>query len=432
MKKKAFAVIVLVSLVLLNSCGGGGSSSDDQKIITEELQKATTYLEAGDIASARATYTSIIGDASAIRVVKDATDPRNAEARFGRAFCDIMLLIEKAPFTAILAGFGQSAWSTSTVFGPTGILYRSTTEANPDVTMLPFNNVKDCWYSSTYSHQYRCVLTRVTSGYTAENIAASLNELMTYVDSIIVDLSIAIDTTTAAYTVPKSLYTGDADIPVNHSDMTQILAGMYMLKAASDFANSWTFNIDLGGLVNSNGDSIITKTALVDQLNAQFGLRSDNRISNARTNMEYAVTYTKAALEEILGGASGGILNLSTENQGIYTDLLGLVSSVNSSFSGAVALDQILPLVEVNLDHFFNNPADGSAISSDPFVLSGSNIQAVEAYWQQMINSASDYTLGTGIKIFSDATRAISRPYYQLFNTIMGHYFGKWKAGTGA
>ena len=436
--KKLSLVLCIVSLFFVAGCGGGSSNSSDDgggssKTTAEQLETAKTFLKSGDIASARSTYSAIIGSESAIMVSK-APDPDNSEARFGRALCDIMLLIEKAPFTAILAGFGQSQWLTSSVFGPSGYLALSLTDPHPVYPSLPFYNVKDCWHSEKMKGHsgLRCALSRVIAGYTAEQIAASLNELTGYVDPIIEDLLVAVDTASASFTIPKELYSGDADIPINHADMVQILAGMYMLKAGSDFANSWGFDIDLSTLVDENGNALITRADMVNQLNQQFALRSDNRITNARANMQQAVAYSKSSIQEVLNGSTGGVLNLSSENQIIYTDLQNLIASTNDSFGGAVQMDEFLPIVETNLDKFFNNPADGAAIASDPFVLQFGRIKAVEAYWQPMISTACDYNIHTAIKIFSATTRAVDRPYYQLFKVIIGHKFGAHQAGPGA
>lgn len=253
---------------------------------------------------------------------------------------------------------------------------------------------------------------------------------MTSADSIIADLIEAIRDPAAAFTAPKELYSGDIDISVNHADMVQILAGMYLMKASSDFANSWTFNIDLSSLVDSSGNARVTDQQIVDLLNAQFGLRSDNRLASARTNLGNWAQYSKQSLGEILAGTSGGVLNSSATNTPIYEDFYDMVDSVINSLSGSAVIADIQPEVTANLDAFFNNPPN---VESNPFVLQGSRIKAVEAYWQQMINSACNFNIGTAnVKVFSDAVRAINRPYYQLFNAIMGHRFGRHIAGRGA
>jgi hypothetical protein len=45
-----------------------------------------------------------------------------------------------------------------------------------------------------------------------------------------------------------------------------------------------------------------------------------------------------------------------------------------------------------------------------------------------MIDSACDYDIGENVTLFSTATRSVAEPYKQLFNTIMGHRFGKHTA----
>lgn len=182
-----------------------------------------------------------------------------------------------------------------------------------------------------------------------------------------------------------------------------------------------------------NGNRLLTAAQIVDLLNSQFGLRSDNRLANARTHFQQAVVYSVNAMTEVLAGSSGGVLNLSSANRPLYQDFRDAAQSVNEAFGGTRAIAGILPLVEVNLDTFFANPANGDTIEIDPFVAEGGKIRAVEAYWNQMMGTACNYTIGRGgISAFSEASKAVSRPYYQLFNAIMGHTFGKHRAGRGA
>lgn len=416
---------VLVILIALVSCSGGGGGTPPTPPPPEAsttLSTAKTQLAAGDISGARASYETVISDPATAS---------NSEARFGRAFTDILLLIEKAPSDAILAGFGQPLWRLSNVFGASGYFAQSLVPDSAYPTLLPFYNIKNCWKNRNSKTDYRCIISRTTSGYTSSNLITSFGELTTNVDPIIADLIVAITDTAATFTVPKELYSGDANISVNHADMVQILAGMYLLKASSDLANSWTFNMDLSTLVDSSGNALVTSQQLVNLLNAQFGLRSDNRLASARTNIQSWAQYSKQALGEILAGSTGGVLNLSATNTPIYQDFYDMTNSVIESLEGNAVIADIQPDVTANLDSFFSNPPN--VMESDPFILQGTKIKAVEAYWQQMINSACSFDIGTrNVKIFSDAVRAIHRPYYQLFNAIMGHRFGKYTAGRGA
>lgn len=426
---KRIVAVAAMSLMLI-SCSGGGSGGTP---VAGQLTTASASLADGDIASAKATYTAIIGDGAAAQVTK-ATDSTNAEARFGRALCNIMLLIERSPFDAILAGFGQSPWKLATVFGDSGFFKLSLTDPSPILPSMPFySSMKECQGGEGLPRKYlRCIPSHAASGYTSTAFTASYEELMPYVDSIIADLLVAIQTSTASYTIPKALYSGDADIPVNHADMVQILAGMYLMSASSDFANSWTFDMDLSQLTDATGKALLTPAQAIVILNQQFGLRADNRLVSARTNLQSWAEYSMQAAGEVLAGSTGGVLNLSSTNTELYQNFYDMVSSAVTSFSGNVVIADIQPEVTANLDTFFNSPPDGSDIGSDPFVLEGTKIRAVEAYWQQMITKACNFTIGTTTQVFTTAARAVQRPYYNLFTTIAGHFFGKYKAGRGA
>lgn len=243
MKTRNLLVCIALAGLSLCSCSKGeNAASTTTPTVPQQIEAAASYLVAGNITGARAAYTAIIDGASA-QIAKDA-DTSAAGAHFGRALCDIILLIEKDPFTAILAGFGQSPWAASSVFGPTGYLAQSLAVDNPDLSGLPFNNTAACMDTirAGSSHLNRCLLIKVASGYTIESLASSLTGLMTYVDTIISDLDAAIADGGATFTIPKGLYSGDADITVNHADMIEILSGMHMIKAGSDFANSWRFD----------------------------------------------------------------------------------------------------------------------------------------------------------------------------------------------
>lgn len=438
MRNKMNLVVFVVMMAFTVSCGGGGSGpadigpADDDAVAAENAAAGDT-LAGGDVVGARAAYDSIIGEAGE----GEAASAGQAEARFGRALCDIFLLIEKDPTAAMLAGFGQPRWEVSSVFGAAG--YFAQTLAGPETarSLLPFDNIRACMETRgalrfQATHRYGCLFSRVLAGYTSGNLVSSFGDLSGEVDSIIEDLKVAITYPGASYTIPKGLYSGDADISVNHSDMVVLLSAIYIFKAAADFANSWTFDFDLFTIADANGTSLLSRQQFVDFLNSsgQFSLRSDNRLSSARENLDAWADYAKQGLDEILAGASSGILNISSTNTPIYEELYSMVTSAGDAMVGNATIVDISPQITANMDRFFGDPPDGSSIPSDPFVLQGRRIKAVEAYWQQMISSVCDFTIGTrGVKVFSDAVRAIRRPYSELFSTIVGRHFGRHVAG---
>jgi len=429
MKRAISYVFALSSIAIIAfvGCDGGTASTID-----DYVQLASDELAEGDFTGACDIYYSIV----------TTVNPTNAEARFGNALCNMIMLIEREPFTAMLAGFGQSAWTWESIFDhSTGFLAESWVNdapASPDFSDMPFYNIRDCFSGNVggqtdqHNTHWRCALSKTTDGYTVQTMASSFEDLSDYIDDIIEDLLVAITDSTVTFTLPKGFYTGDADMPFNHADMVNILATMYKLKALANFSNSWTFNIDLSALVDSNGNKLLTAAQFVELLNDQFGLRSDNQLGEAKINLLLWAQYAKQSMDEVLAGSTGGVMNLSDVNEAIYTDIDDAMGAIQTSFTQSTALAGILPAVNVDLLGFFNDPADGADIETDPFVVENGKIKGVEAFWQTMINTACDYDIGTQYDLFSAATRAVSRPYYQLFNVIMGHRFGRYYAGSGA
>jgi hypothetical protein len=206
---------------------------------------------------------------------------------------------------------------------------------------------------------------------------------------------------------------------------------MYLTKASNDMANSWTFNWDISSIIDATGVPKITKEQAVAELNKQFGLRSDHKLDSAKSNLQQWASYAKQGLGEILGGSTAGVLNLSDTNKEIYTELADMVDGFTKSFDGGVAVPHIQPEIVADLNKFFSDPANGAEIEFKPFVYENKQIKPVEAYWQAMIDTAINFKIGTkNVKVFEESVRNLQYPYYQLFNAIMGHSFGKFKVGT--
>jgi len=423
--KGAILAVVLVTLGLTEGCfdnNGGGQVTETGN---PNLETSAEILGAGSIRSAMNSYTELIEGAG---MISDEV----IQAYFGRSLCKLILLMEEAPLASILENFGQSEWLSSTVFTNTGYLYQSFYNPPFDMSAFPFSERRHCnmiWLGKIN----RCLLTNVTEGYTAEDIASSLLDLMVYVDDIIDDLEVAISNDSVNFTIPKELFTGDRDIMVNHSDMLNILASMYYIKAAVDFANSWRFDIDLSDLVNENGEAFVTALGFTNMLNEQFALRDDNRLIQARTNIQTGIVYSMNGIEEILDGAENGILNLkrpgdgdtqNDENQSLYEELYDALDLLNESFAGVEIIAPILPSLELTLENFFDNPIDASELEIDPFVYD-EGIKAVEGFWQQYLNQIfSDYTIGDELRVFSDKIKEVNRPFFQIFEEMKGRRFG--------
>lgn len=406
--------------------------------VGEKLAAAMGDLSAGNIASARDAFSSVIDDGNNDGRAGKASEPDNSTARFGRALADLLMLIERAPFTAMLAGLGQPEWKLDSIFAEDGVLAQSLIINKPDLSRMPFRNIKECVRSKRKHHRYmsNCLVSRAVPGYHMVDLAQDYGDLMVYVSSIIDDLEVAISDGDASFLIPRELYSGDFDIRVGRIDMVQILAGMHLIKASAEFANSWQFDFDLGSYADRDGHLLLNKEQQLEILNSQgqFSLRADNQLAAAHDDLQSFFQYSIEAIGAILdmGEIPNGILNRTNTNMAIYQDLYDMAVSANESFDGATTIAGILPSVDANLQLFFANPPDSSEIEMDPFILEHNRIQAVEGYWQQMINKGCNFEISRKhVKFFSEATRTIHRPYYELFSNIMGHHFGKYRAGRG-
>ena len=425
-------LILIFAVLFLVSCSKGGVGGDDDVVdddiaddsdeptIEEQISVITTtartYLSNGNINDAKTTYTEAI-DALSIAASTSAKstgglDLLETESYFGRAFCNIILITQQTFSTNMLAAFNESPWSLDSIFGESGYFYTGTK------SLLPFSPL-NCSHRKTWP----CVLSKTTSGYRSTNLISSLVELNTYLDDIVADLAVAIGTTNGTYTIPKGLYNGSDHLKLNIADMTQTLAGIYAIKAAIELVYSWTFDIDLSTLFNSNGNFIPTSANFVASLNDQFSLKSTNFIAQAKDNLYHAFHYSNQSINLLLAGATNGVLNITSSNTQEYTELAQLAQAAVDSFSSYKILPNIQPEITATLETFFTSPPN---IESDAFVMNGNHIEAVESFWQQMINNACNYNLTTkpGVTIFSATVRNMSRPYKGLFDQIFGNKFG--------
>ena len=449
MKKFVSSIALTLALLSMMACGGGTSTDIGNPITNQDeldaaLISAKSSLATGDVSNARDWYTHIINEVSEVNAAasqnKASVEILNAdEARVGRALCNLLLLPEKTTSATILHNFGQIPWDVdATVFDDeTGFLARAWNRGNSrqaDFSQLPFYNIGNCWdqrqdllgYATI--HGIPCLVSRVTAGYTVEDLAADLQTLSDgIIGDIITDLSIAVENAASSFTIPQALYTGNRDINLHHADITQLLAGMYAARASIDFANSYRFDIDLSTLVDEDGGDLITKNGLVNLLNRQFALRADHRLAQAENNLSLAFTYSVAARNEVIDGAENGILVMDGDNDVIFADLLAGAEAALDSLGGPTAISGIVPFIEADLENFFAAPFDGSDLEVEPFVVEDNHIRAVEAYWQEAINTAlPDYNIGDSGDIFSAATRSISAPFTAVFLPLQDMRIGKW------
>ncbi len=320
------------------------------------------------------------------------------------------------------------------------VLYRNGSNLNPSITLngrftdtitekrpstdgLPFSSV---------CSPGRCILSQVTAGYRSTDVIESINGLDGDFNSIVSHLEAAVGDAGAYFDIPKELVYSNADIHITRADMLLLLSTMYFGKAAVNAANSWTADIALDNIVDSNGTIIADKQYVVDQLNEFFRLKDDHELTQLETNLTNAVGYLKESLDEVLGGATGGLLESTGENKQVYFESYSLVADAFDAMSGPSMVSQLDPSVGMDLTYVFEGRIDGTDIPYDPFVLEYGKIKPVEAYFSELMSSACSYDLTTHphIEVFSQAVHEIRDLGYKLFpnivaNRIGGYHFEK-------
>ncbi len=427
--KNIYALFFCV-FIAMSACGGGRSggqnvpadpaalpsSSSSPTPVSIQLTSARNSLSAGEISQARDSYSQVISNSS-------SSSEEKAQASFGRALSNILLLIEKDAFTEMLSGLGQPRWYLSSLLGSNGYLADSLVNRE-SWSAFPFYNIQECVDSNSKPN---CALSRTVSSYRSSSFLNSFEAWTNNLDPILSDLQIAVADSDISFTIPQALYFGNRDLTLNRSDMLQMVSTLYFIKTSGDIAHSYVFDIDLSSLVDRDGRARLSASEVVNLLNDQFSLRSDNKISEARNNLQQALAYSLQAIQEVRGGAGGGVLSVSSTNRIFYDELYNLTLSLQQSFDGPTNLVGTSPLILADLDNFFSNPADGAAIAIDPFVLEDGKIKGVEAYWQQMLNTVCDVNLsGSRFRLFSEGLRDINRPYFELFQNLNGLHSGRF------
>lgn len=588
MRKYALVFVVFIAAVAFSiGCGGGAgpdSTSDSDASVSEFYDSAMAALKVGDISGANeyfaAAVTSDNGEsAGTTNAAKADLDLSTiiTQSYFGRAFTSLILLMESAPVTDILANLGQPQWLTSTIFGSTGYLGRmydfyggtANIEMTGDLTQTfdkPFVKTRIDGYYEGQSELFRvtvndrafeymsmriytgfddpisgtcsvsvgdvvsadavctalnqygnpedfrlirvyyqyskdkgyglpltgatgtftiealptavgelltvtltdvvvedrgesavlngtisdtlqnyrpnishdgfpfvngcgkkaCAFSNVTAGYSAANVVQSLDALQPTLNDIIMDLEAALGDENATFDLPKELFYSDQDWHVSHTDMQLFLAGVYIMNAGVNFANSWELAFPLDDIVDAQGNLAVSKAVLVDRLNTFFRLRSDHQLANARDNLANAFAYALDGLGTIVMGATGGIIHPLAETKNMVSEMYSLVDEANRSLSGMVNVSVVYPSFAVDASHFFENPLDANEIPYDPFVLTGDKIEIVEMFFKEAMANVCTYDIDTTPKtyLFSRAVREIVAFEGKLFHNLLNRRIG--------
>ena len=257
-------------------------------------------------------------------------------------------------------------------------------------------------------------------------VIAKVYGFMPLIDPIISDLTSAAADPAASYVVPSGFLSTRGDLNISHSDMLAMLGSMQAAKAALHLANSWTADIALGGLFNAEGRFIGSKRELVDQLNTFFRLKDPNELQDAKAALTASFASLLAAFSEIQGGGDSGLIAMTAETAQVFAELSELVTDADASLSGPTSIRALHPPIVADLSYVFAGKVDGNAIEMDPFVLEDSNIKPVEAYFVQLMGSATNYSISnrTGEKLFSPAIGQVPHLVKKLFPQIMKSRLG--------
>lgn len=192
------------------------------------------------------------------------------------------------------------------------------------------------------------------------------------------------------FIIPKELYFGTKDIPVNQSDLKSLRSGMAFFLAGIHFANSWEFPLEVGTLFNEAGERLISKQEVVDQLNQFFRLKSDNQLREAEADFAEGLQLAVEALDGSQQISTDGVIDSNPDTVAGYEELESITRTIQASLNGTQSLTFMQPAIDISLEHFFNHPPDAADLDFDPFVLNPEtdDIQPVEAFFQQLFQGS--------------------------------------------
>ncbi|MBI2067499.1 MAG: hypothetical protein HYT77_05770 [Deltaproteobacteria bacterium] len=315
--------------------------------------------------------------------------PRLAEAHFGLALTQLMLLPETPAGLGIQDGFGQERFTIDDFFGPGSWLEdMNEWRRNGSVGERP-GRERFPWSDTSEEFNLGQLFALAQNGYTTEEFQEGLRGIRSELDTVIDHLEAARLCNDFEFTVPGQLFYSSRSIPVNWTDLTLLTAGQYSTQFGLSLFNGWRFDVDLGSLFDEEGDQEISNMALVDQMNNFFRLRDSSEFTTARQQLLTSLQLILEALEAMPTAPAFGVIEDSPAVEAGLDQILRIAQAAQDSFGGVVTLPGTLPVITVDLSSLFSSPPTLESIGIEPFVLEDGEIHLVEAFFTTMIDRFS-------------------------------------------
>lgn len=265
----------------------------------------------------------------------------------------------------------------------------------------------------------KTVLAKANDSVTTEDYQAALEGYVPLFEEIEELLAQADQDNAFQFVIPKGLYFGQSDIPVNRIDLKLMRGAMDLARMGFYLANSWFFPVTVGTLYDESGNRLITKEDLVDQLNQFFGLKTDHYLQDAELALTEGLQRLLEAHDLLSQVTVDGTIEQNPLAVEEYQELHDLVAMVQNSLAEQQVFTFVEPAVPVNLNAFFAEPPDAASIDFDPFVIEEGQIRPVEAFFQKLLEGVVDYdTALTYRKNFPAIQRGFGKMVFEEFHNF--------------
>lgn len=392
-----------------SSTASSGDTSGSSGSTASTTTEADTLLASGDISGAKTSYDGAL-----------TADATNTKAAFGAALTRMILLGAGDPTNQALDDLGQMRLTTAHLVGSSSFLTAlntfntagTGTQPSPS-SYFPFAGVGGS------RKGWGRIFSQAGDTLTGTNLQDALAGYITLVEEIRNLLEKADKANDFQFSVPKDLFSGTADIPLNRVDLKALRATFAFWEAGLDFLDSWNLPMTVGDLFDTNGNQLVSDQEIVNRLNnAQFfALKSTNKIADAKVAVTQGLQLALDMIDLLPSVTVDGIFEQETGTADGYTEIQQLAQKMQSSLSASVDFTYVSPLVHVNLGQLFSTPPDASKIDVDPFVLEGGRIRPVESFFTQAFSGIADIDFGLHYaRAFTAISRAFARTAFGEFH----------------